>query len=109
MKYEQLISEVNNWAKDRGLDKSDSHAQGLKIAEELGELFEAFLKEHRDDELDAVGDIQVTLIIYCLQRGIDYKECLADAYSVIKNRKGKMIDGAFVKEQDLEKCKDEEK
>ena len=105
MKYEKLIKSVQEWAKDRGLDKSDSHAQGLKIAEELGELFEAFLKEHRDDELDAVGDIQVTLIIYCLQRGIDYKKCLANAYSVIKDRKGKMIDGTFVKEKDLEEEK----
>lgn len=101
MKYEKLIEEVQCWAKDRELNQSDPHAQGLKIAEELGELFEAFLKEHRDDELDAVGDIQVTLIIYCLQRGIDYKECLADAYSVIKNRKGKMIDGTFIKQEDL--------
>lgn len=57
------------------------------------------------DELDAIGDIQVTLIIYCLQRGIDYKKCLADAYSVIENRKGKMIDGTFVKEEDLEETK----
>jgi NTP pyrophosphatase (non-canonical NTP hydrolase) len=102
MKYEQLISEVENWAKDRGLDKSDSHAQALKIGEELGELFQAFLKEHKADELDAVGDIQVTLIVYCLQRGIDYKKCLADAYSVIENRKGKMIDGTFVKQEDWE-------
>ena len=105
MKYEKLIKSVQEWAKDRGLDQSDPHAQGLKIAEELGELFEAFLKEHRDDELDAIGDIQVTLIIYCLQRGIDYKKCLANAYSVIKDRKGKMIDGTFVKEKDLEEEK----
>ena len=105
MKYEKLIEEIQRWAKDRGLDKSDSHAQGLKIAEELGELFQAYLKEHKTDELDAIGDIQVTLIIYCLQRGIDYKKCLADAYSVIENRKGKMIDGTFVKEKDLEEEK----
>lgn len=105
MKYEKLIKSVQEWAKDRGLDKSDSHAQALKIGEELGELFEAFLKEHRDDELDAVGDIQVTLIIYCLQRGIDYEKCLENAYHVIENRKGKMIDGTFVKEEDLEETK----
>lgn len=102
MKYEKLIKSVQSWAKQRGLDKSDPHAQALKIGEELGELFQAFLKEHEADELDAIGDLQVTLIVYYLQRGIDYKKCLADAYKVIKNRKGKMIDGAFVKEADLE-------
>ena len=57
---------------------------------------------HEADELDAVGDIQVTLIVYCLQRGIDYQKCLQDAYGVIKNRKGKMVDGTFVKDSDLE-------
>jgi NTP pyrophosphatase (non-canonical NTP hydrolase) len=102
MKYEKLIESVQDWAINRGLDKSDSHAQGLKIAEELGELFQAYLKEHRDDELDAVGDIQVTLIIYCLQRRINYQKCLEDAYKVIKNRQGKMVDGTFVKKSDLE-------
>lgn len=102
MQYEKLISKVQSWAAERGLDKSDSHAQALKIGEELGELYQAFLKEHEADELDAVGDIQVTLIVYCLQRGIDYQKCLQDAYGVIKNRKGKMVDGTFVKDSDLE-------
>lgn len=102
MKYENLIDYVQNWAMNRGLNCSDPHAQALKIGEELGELYQAFLKEHEADELDAIGDLQVTLIVYCLQRGIDYKECLADAYKVIENRKGKMVDGTFVKESDLE-------
>ena len=102
MKYEKLIEHVQNWAINRELNCSDPHPQALKIGEELGELYQAFLKEHEADELDAVGDLQVTLIVYCLQRGIDYKKCLVDAYKVIENRKGKMVDGTFVKESDLE-------
>ena len=101
-KYEQLIEDVQSWATNRGLNGSDPHAQALKIGEELGELYQAFLKEHETDELDAIGDLQVTLIVYCLQRGIDYQKCLADAYKVIKNREGKMVNGTFVKESDLE-------
>lgn len=97
-----LVSKINEWAVARGLDKTDPHAQGLKIAEELGELFQAFLKGHAADEKDAVGDIQVTLIVYCLQRGIDYEKCLQDAYEVIKDRKGKLVDGTFIKEGDIE-------
>lgn len=104
-KYEELIEYVQNWAMNRGLNCSDPHAQALKIGEELGELYQAFLKEHEADELDAIGDLQVTLIVYCLQRGIDYKRCLDDAYKVIKNRKGKMIDGTFIKQEDLEENK----
>lgn len=101
MEYEKLVKSVGDWAIERRLDKTDPHAQSMKIAEELGELFEAFLKGHKADELDAVGDLQVTLIIYCLQRGIDYEKCLSDAYSVIENRKGKTVDGVFIKEADL--------
>jgi hypothetical protein len=31
----------------------------------------------------------------------DVKECLGIAYEEIKNRKGKMVNGTFVKEEDL--------
>ena len=58
MQYEKLISKVQSWAAERGLDKSDSHAQALKIGEELGELYQAFLKEH---EADAVSYTHLTL------------------------------------------------
>ncbi|EJF01255.1 MazG-like family protein [Liquorilactobacillus mali] len=102
MKYSEMIKRVQSWAKERGLDKTDPHAQGLKIAEEMGEMFQAFLKGRKEDELDAVGDLQVTLIIYCLQRGINYEKCLANAYSVIENRKGKTVDGIFIKQEDIE-------
>lgn len=102
MQYEKLISKVQNWASERGLDNADTTRQALKVNEEAGELDEAYLKHHKADELDAVGDIQVALIVYCLQRGIDYQKCLQDAYGVIKNRKGKMVDGTFVKDSDLE-------
>ena len=30
------------------------------------------------------------------------ENCLEEAYEVIKDRKGKMIDGVFVKEEDLQ-------
>jgi hypothetical protein len=31
-------------------------------------------------------------------QGIDFVECVESAYNVIKDRKGKLIDGKFVKE-----------
>ena len=33
---------------------------------------------------------------------LDFKDCVESAYSEIANRKGKMIDGTFVKSEDLE-------
>lgn len=47
------------------------------------------------------GDVIVTLIILSKQLGIDFEECLELAYLKIKNRKGKTIDGKFVKQEDL--------
>ena len=48
-----------------------------------------------------MGDILVTLIILSKQLDIDLVECLDMAYKKIKKRKGKTINGTFVKEGDL--------
>lgn len=42
----------------------------------------------------------LTVLAYRL--GTNLEECLAAAYDVIKDRKGKMINGVFVKQEDLE-------
>ena len=65
---ELLAHHVENWAKERGLDKPDnSTAQALKLFEEAGELAQAHLKKRDDEGKDAVGDILVVLTIYCQQ------------------------------------------
>ena len=46
------------------------------------------------------GDI-LTEIILCKQLGIDCVECLQLAYDKISKRRGKTIDGIFIKEEDL--------
>ena len=48
-----------------------------------------------------MGDIFVTLIILCDQLNLDLVDCLARAYEKIKDRKGKTINGVFIKEGDL--------
>ena len=49
---------------------------------------------------DAVGDIMVVLIGYCLQTGLDIVQCLEGAYKEIKNRTGKVDEnGVFVKDE----------
>lgn len=99
---ELLAHRVEQWAKERGLDNPDnSTAQALKLFEEAGELAQAHLKEREADGKDAVGDILVVLTIYCQQKGWSIAECFELAYNEIKNRKGKMVNGSFVKEEDL--------
>ena len=71
------------------------------IDRELDELKDAYIKVDRKEEIDAVGDLLITIIGYCLQRNLDLEYCLKEAYEVIKNRKGEKIGGVYVKESDL--------
>ena len=71
------------------------------LIEEIGELAKGINKQKNILIEDSVGDSLVVLIILCQQLGFDLKECLQTAYNEIKDRKGKMIDGTFVKESDL--------
>ncbi|MDG0921657.1 hypothetical protein P6Y11_12995, partial [Enterococcus faecalis] len=58
-------------------------------------------RNNENDLRDGIGDVVVTLIILAMQNNMDLYECLNQAYSEIKNRKGKMVNGVFVKEADL--------
>jgi NTP pyrophosphatase (non-canonical NTP hydrolase) len=98
-KYEKLISDVVDWADDKGLVKEEnSDKQLIKVIEEVGELASAILKKKRKEEIDAVGDIMVTLIIFAEIRGYDVMSALGYAYQEIKDRTGKMVDGSFIKD-----------
>jgi NTP pyrophosphatase (non-canonical NTP hydrolase) len=65
--------------------------------EELGELSKAVLKNDVVEQIDGLGDVQVTLIILAAQLGLDYDKCLEAAYNEIKDRKGATVNGTFVK------------
>lgn len=103
MIYTDTVSEVDRWARERGLDRpSNSSNQIIKLMEEVGELSAAYNKGQQDKVIDSIGDIQIVLIILCMQLGLGYEMSLDEAYKQIKYRKGKMINGSFVKDEDLE-------
>ena len=90
---------ILEWAKERGILIPDNATkQMIKLTEEVGELAGAIAKNNKTDQIDAIGDIQVVLIILSEQLGINYKEALESAYNVIKNRTGKTINGVFIKD-----------
>ena len=105
MKYEELQKKVVQWAKDRGiLENSTAIKQIHKTREELYETLSALKdledgKESMLEVADGIGDMLVTIILLANIVGLDSVDCLADAYEEIKNRKGKMVDGLFVKEK----------
>lgn len=99
MEKEKLNDLIIDWAKQRDLLKSENASkQLLKLSEEVGELSGAYLKGKVDEQIDAIGDIQVVLIILSKQLGIDYEESLVSAYEVIKSRTGKTVNGSFIKD-----------
>jgi len=95
--FEPLASSICQWAQER--DINNPAKQLLKVFEEAGELSAAYLKGKGAEEKDAVGDVLVTLIIYCNIRGLNINECLSLAWNEIKNRKGVNVNGTFIKDE----------
>lgn len=90
---------VARWAKDRNLiDGSTPRLQMTKLFEECEELSHALQDDDLGETIDAIGDIQVVLAVMCAQLGLNIDQCREVAWNEIKDRKGKMVDGVFVKE-----------
>jgi len=91
---------IRDWAATRGLyDEGDSHTQYVKLQEEAGELAKALLQEDKPEIVDAIGDMVVVLTNLAHLQGYDIEYCIDEAYKVIANRTGKMINGTFVKDK----------
>jgi NTP pyrophosphatase (non-canonical NTP hydrolase) len=98
--YQELEALVIVWAQQKGIfEKGTPIAQCNKTSEEVEELFDAIINNDKAEIIDALGDILVTIIIQAEMQGLKLTECLESAYNVIAKRKGKMIDGTFVKEE----------
>jgi len=96
--FDILIENVVGWAKDKDiLKKENAPKQLLKVLEEVGETAGALLKSKNNEVKDGIGDSFVTLIILAKQLGLEPAECLEEAWNEIKNRKGKTVNGVFVK------------
>ena len=90
---------VAQWAEERNLiEGSNPHLQMTKLFEECEELSHALQDDDTKEIVDAIGDIQVVLAVMCAQLGLNIDQCREVAWDEIKDRKGKMIDGVFVKE-----------
>lgn len=160
MDINQLNVHIIEWAKERELDtKGTVEAQAIKTVEELSELIKAICKDDKEEIIDSIGDVYVTLVIgnmlkrqreldpmfagknvlgardkgsllkvlanpikltllypygettlewilrdlhiVCKFYNLDFVECVESAYNTIKDRHGKLIDGMYVKDEDL--------
>ncbi len=95
-----LIAKVTQWHYDRNLIAgSDDKSQFAKLIQECGELSDNICKSR--DISDDIGDIMVVLINIAERNSISIQDCLETAWEDIKERKGQMRDGVFIKQADL--------
>ena len=95
--------EIVDWATARRIiQESNPITQADKTVQEANELLEAMQSGDIEDIKKEAGDIYVTLILACELAGIYLDDCIDAAYDKIKNRKGMMIQGFFVKESDID-------
>ena len=89
---------IREWAEEKGIyEHGDSKTQFVKLMEEAGEVGRAILKDDDDEIKDGIGDMVVVLTNLAELSGLTIEECIESAYNVISKRKGKMINGTFVK------------
>lgn len=98
MKLKNEFEPIREWAKDKGIyEKGDPKTQYIKLQEEAGELAKAILNNDEPEIIDALGDCVVVLVNLAKLCNYNLEDCINEAYNVIAKRKGKMINGTFVK------------
>lgn len=95
-------ADIIQWAEDRDIfGGGTAFSQLKKLDEECLELYEAVDCSSLGDVKDGIGDVIVCLAIQAKFHGLTLAECIEHAWHQIKDRKGRLVDGVFVKEADL--------
>ena len=101
-KSKSVFDDIRKWARVRGIyDRGDQKTQYIKLQEEAGELAKAILNKVKAEVEDAIGDMVVVLTNLAELSELRIEDCIDSAYNEISNRKGKMINGTFVKTDGL--------
>ena len=95
MGLNQIQNEVAEWT-NRNFPNNTYVEPLLGVGEEYGELLHAILKtrqgirgteaEHREAELDSVGDLLIYLLDYAARRNFDLEGVLALTWAKVKQR-----------------------
>jgi len=94
----EWVDKIGQWHHDRNLiEGATDKDQVCKLIQEVGELSDNVCKGN--DVADDIGDCMVVLINIAIRNGLTIDRCLEVAYNDIKDRKGRMVDGIFIKEE----------
>lgn len=102
MGFSETEKLVIKWATERGIFSHDNGSNPIhqwnKLDEEFQELSVAIHNHKLPDIVDALGDMMVVMTLIAEFYNLSLTKCYESAYNVIKDRKGKMVNGLFVKE-----------
>lgn len=102
MNLNDLQDSTTQWARDRNLiEGTTPDKQFIKLVEEIGEIAECLAKDKPMELKSEIGDALVCLNNLCVQKGFTLNDAFNAAWLKIKDRKGMMIDGYYVKDADL--------
>lgn len=98
--FAELELNVIRWSEQRRIiPNSTPVAQWKKAMEEMDELGRGLEAGDMVESVDGIGDVTVCLLNICALLDVNFTDCLAHAFSEIKDRKGTMnAEGIFVKE-----------
>lgn len=97
---DDYVKKIVGWHHDRNLiEGSTDKDQFAKLIQEAGELSDNICKGR--DVSDDIGDMVVVLLNIAERNKLSLADCLSKAWDDIKDRKGRMVDGVFIKESDL--------
>jgi hypothetical protein len=103
MTMDKLECNVVDWALKRNLYRESTEKTRLaKMREEAQELIDAIDSGVEMDIMMEFGDVMVTGINYFYPKGYWLDHPLGMAYAKIKDRKGKMVNGTFVRDREAE-------
>lgn len=105
---DEIINKIIDWGNGKGINNPTK--QFNKLAEETLEAHEAYLASeyYKPSEteykhlVEELGDIGVVWILLCNMLDVDPLEALEAAHTKNKDRKGKTINGSFIKAEDLD-------
>jgi uncharacterized 18.2 kDa protein in rep-hol intergenic region len=105
LKVNQFNLEIAFRAKNYEVVKSEVLC--LRASSVLGSASDLLMYMTSSDSKYKLADFLCRFTYYIsrisLNFGLNFESCLISAYNEIKDRKGKMVDGVFVKEEDLNK------
>lgn len=97
----EITELIKKWAIKNKLDKEEENELITFLLPPLCKLLNNTYSRTKEEIAGAIGGAFVALTVLSLKHGIEINDCIKSAYEEIKDRKGKIINGLFVKEEDL--------